>query len=194
MLGSLRRAIASALVALLALPAAAMAEGMPQLNFNNPLTLDQVGWGAVIFLIFFLLCWSWGLPQVKRVLDQRADAIASDLDAARAVKSEADGAIRELTEATARARAEAQAAISAAVDKTKREAAERAATLDAQLDARLQESEQRIAAAQSSAMRALRTVATDAATALIARLTASTPDPARVERAVGGALAARGQG
>ncbi|MBV8702614.1 MAG: F0F1 ATP synthase subunit B' [Acetobacteraceae bacterium] len=191
---SLRRAIPPAIVALVSLPAAAMAEGMPQLNFNNPLTLDQVGWGAVIFVIFFLLCWKWGLPQVQRVLDQRADAIAADLDAARAVKSEADVAMRDMTETTARARAEAQGAINAAVDKAKREAADRAAALDAQLDARLKDSEQRIAAAQTSAMRALRTVATDAATALIARLTASTPDSARVERAVGTALAARGQG
>ncbi len=194
MLGSLRRAVLPAVAALLSLPAAAMAEGMPQLNFNNPLTLDQVGWGAVIFLIFFLLCWGWGLPQVRRVLDQRADAIAADLDTARSIKSEADAAIRELTEATARARAEAQGAINAAVEKAKREAAERAAVLDAQLDARLQDSEQRIAAAQVSAMRALRTVATDAAIALVGRLTASTPDPARIERAVGAALAARGQG
>ncbi len=194
MLCSLRRAVPFVAAALLSLPAAAMAEGMPQLNFNNPLTLDQVGWGAVIFLIFFLLCWSWGLPQVKRVLDQRADAIAADLDAARSVKSEADTAVQDVAQATGRARAEAQGAINAAVDKAKRETAERAAVLDADLDARLQESEQRIAAAQASAMRALRTVATDAATALIARLTASTPDAARVERAVGAALAARGQG
>jgi F-type H+-transporting ATPase subunit b len=193
MLGSFRRTILPAAAALLSLPTAAMAEGMPQLNFNNPLTLDQVGWGAVIFLIFFLLCWQWGLPQVRRVLDQRADAIAADLDAARSVKSEADHAIRELTEATARARAEAQASISAAVEKAKREAAERAAILDAQLEARLKDSEQRIAAAQASAMRALRTVAVDAATALITRLTASPPDPTRVEGAVGTALAARGQ-
>ncbi|HJS87247.1 MAG TPA: F0F1 ATP synthase subunit B', partial [Acetobacteraceae bacterium] len=167
---SLRRAVPSAIVALVSLPAAAMAEGMPQLNFNNPLTLDQVGWGAVIFVIFFLLCWKWGLPQVQRVLDQRAGAIAADLDTARAVKSEADTAVREVAEATARARAEAQGAINAAAEKAKREAAERAAELDAQLEARLKEAEQRIAAAQASAMRALRTVAIDAATALIARL------------------------
>lgn len=191
---SLRRAVPLAAIALLSLPAAAMAAGMPQLDFKNPLTLDQVGWGAIIFLIFFLLCWLWGLPHVRRVLDQRAGAIAADLDSARSVKLEADTAMGEMTEATARARAEAQAAITAAVDQAKQESAGRAAALDAQLEARLQDSEQRIAAAQGAAMRALRSVATDAANALIARLTASEPDPARVDRAVGAALAARGQG
>lgn len=190
----IRRAVPLVAVALLSLPAAAMAEGMPQLDFKNPLTLDQVGWGAVIFVIFFLLCWKWGLPQVGRVLDQRAGAIAADLDAARAGKAEADAAASQMAEATARARAEAQAAIAAAGEKAKQESMAQIATLDAQIEERLAESERRIAAAQSSAMAAVRSVATETATALIARLTASTPDPARVDSAVGMALAARGQG
>ena len=37
-----------ALLAVL-LPTAAHAEGMPQLDFGNPLTTAQVVWGAVIF-------------------------------------------------------------------------------------------------------------------------------------------------
>jgi F-type H+-transporting ATPase subunit b len=191
---SVPRALTAAALAVLALPATAMAEGMPQLDFKNPLTLDQVGWGAVIFLILFVLCWKWGLPKVGRVLDQRARSIAADLDAARSLKAEADNAAAEMAQATARARAEAQAAISAASERAKQEAAARAATLDAEIEARLADSERRIAAAQGLAMAALRSVATDAANALIARLTSSAPDAARVDRAVGTALAARGQG
>ncbi len=191
---SLRRALPLGFAILPALPAAALAEGMPQLDLKNPLTLDQVGWGAVIFLIFFLLCWLWGLPQVSRVLEQRAGTIADDLDTARSVKAEADAAVREMSEATARSRAEAQAAINAAVNAAKQEAAERNAALDAQLEGRLREAEQSIAAARAAAMRALRGVAIDTATALVARLTAGAADPGRIERAVGEALAARGQG
>jgi len=191
---TIRRAVPLVVVALLSLPATAMAEGMPQLDFKNPLTLDQVGWGAVIFVIFFLLCWKWGLPQVGRVLDQRAASIATDLDAARAGKAEADAAASQMAAATSRARAEAQAAIGAAVDKAKQESAARTATLDAEIEERLADAERRIHAAQGSAMAAVRSVATDAASALIARLTASTPDSARVDRAVGAALAARGPG
>jgi len=66
--------------------------------------------------------------------------------------------------------------------------------LDAEIEERLADAERRIHAAQGSAMAAVRSVATDAASALIARLTASTPDSARVDRAVGAALAARGPG
>lgn len=177
----------------LLMPTAAMAAGLPQLDFNNPLTIDQAGWGAVIFVILLLLCWRWGLPKVATVLEQRAGTIAADLDAARDSKTEADAAIVEMDAAIARARAEAQAAINEAVGKAKQEAAGQAAALNARLEAQLQQAEQRIAAAQGAAMRALRTVATDAAGTLIARLTGSAPDAARVERAVGAALAARGQ-
>jgi hypothetical protein len=38
-----------ALFAALLLPTAAQAEGMPQLDFANPLTTSQVVWGAIIF-------------------------------------------------------------------------------------------------------------------------------------------------
>ncbi|HET6185074.1 MAG TPA: F0F1 ATP synthase subunit B [Acetobacteraceae bacterium] len=178
---------------LLLMPTAAFAEGMPQLNFSNPLTVDQVGWGAVIFLILFLLCWRWALPKVASVLEQRAHTIAADLDTARAAKAEADRAIAEMNTAIARARADAQAAINAAVEKAKQEAAARSATLNERLEAQLKEAEGRIAAAQASAMRALRAVAIDAADTLIARLTGTAPDAARVERAVSTLLAARGQ-
>lgn len=188
----LRRTFATAAVAVL-LPGVAMAQGMPQLNFSNPLTLGQVEWGAVIFVIFFLLCWRWALPQVGSVLEQRANTIAADLEAARHVKAEADTAAAEMTKAIAQARAEAQGAISAAVDKAKQEAAARTATLNEQLEQQLKESEQRIGAAQVEAMRALRTVAGDAANTLVERLTGTRPDPARVEQAVGAVMAARGQ-
>lgn len=187
------RLLRFATIALLLAPSAAMAEGMPQLNFNNPLTLDQVGWGAVIFVLLFLLCWKWALPKVDSVLELRASTIAADLDTARSAKAEADSAITEMDTAIVRARGEAQAAINAAVEKAKQEAAARSAVLNERLDAQLQEAEQRIAAAQTAAMRALRVVATDAAGTLIARLTGSAPDQRRVEAAVSGALAARGQ-
>jgi len=173
-------------------PAAAMAEGMPQLNFKNPLTLDQVGWGAVIFIVFFLLCWLWGLPQVSAVLERRGATIAADLDTARRTKAEADRAAEEMAQATARARAEAQAAINAALDTAKQETAAQTAELNARLETQLQEAEQRIDAARQGAMRALRQVATETAETVIQRLTGAAAEPERLNRAIGAALAARG--
>ena len=161
---------------------------MPQLNFKSPLTLSQVVWGAIIFVLLYMLVSRWALPKVASVVDDRRTRIAGDLDTARAAKTEADRAVDELREATRRARAEGQAAIAAATQQAKAEAASRNAAMDETLDARLAEAEQRIAAARTAGMGALRQVAGETATAVVTRLTGHTPDGAAVDRAVAGLL------
>jgi F-type H+-transporting ATPase subunit b len=186
-----RIALASSLAAL---PQAASATtGMPQLNFANPLTLDQVGWGAAIFVLFLLLSWVWGLPQVSSVLERRSAAIAADLEMARTAKTEADRAVAEMTDAIARARAEAQGSINAALEQAKQQAALQATALNEQLQTQLHEAELRINEARQTAMRALRQVATETAESVVARLTGIPAEPTRLQRAVAAALAARGQ-
>ncbi|HLJ06213.1 MAG TPA: F0F1 ATP synthase subunit B', partial [Acetobacteraceae bacterium] len=88
------------------LPAAAHAEGMPQLDFANPLTTSQVVWGAIIFIVLYILASRFALPQVASVLEERASHIARDLTGAQQAKTEADKAVAEVSEATAKARAE----------------------------------------------------------------------------------------
>ncbi len=186
--------IAAIASAALCLPGMAMAaEGMPQLDFGNPLTTSQVVWGAIIFIVLYILLSRWALPQVARVLDQRAATLEADLEAAHAMKSKSTEAVEELTATIARARSEAQAAINAAVDRAKQEAAAQSVALNERLETQLQAAEERIAEARSSAMGALRQVATDTATTVIQRLTGTAPEMSAVEGAVGSALAARGR-
>jgi F-type H+-transporting ATPase subunit b len=168
-------------------------EGMPQLNFANPLTLAQVVWLAIIFVVLYLLLSRWALPQVGEVLEMRAETIARDLEAARGAKAGADSAVAELTEATRQAQSGAQAEIAGAVAQAKEAAAAQAAVLNARLDAQLTAAEGQIAAARGAALGALRQVATDTAAEVVARLTGNRPDVAAVDAAVGTALAARGQ-
>lgn len=165
--------------------------GMPQLDFANPLTISQVVWLAIIFVVLYLLLSRWALPHVAAVLEMRANKIATDLDAAKAAKSDADAAVAELTTATRTAQATAQGEIAAAVATAKESAAAQSATLNARLEAQLGEAEQRIGEARAAAMGALRHVATDAATAVVARLTGAAPAAATVDAAVGVAMAAR---
>jgi F-type H+-transporting ATPase subunit b len=179
------------LAALLLLPAAAHAEGMPQLDFANPLTTSQVVWGALIFIVLYILLSRFGLPKVATVLEERAGRIAADLDAARSVKASADAAMAEMAAATAKARAEAQAAINAALDQAKAAAGAQAAQLNEKLEAQLREAETRINAARAAAMQALRQVATETAANVITRLTGISPEPTAVDGAVATALAAR---
>jgi F-type H+-transporting ATPase subunit b len=178
-------------VALL-LPGAAMAQGMPQLNFSTPLTLSQVVWGAIIFCVLWYVLAERGLPQVGSVLEERAARIGRDLEEARASKARADAGMAEAEQATARARAEAQAAIGNAAARAKQEAAAQAEVLNARLDAQLRTSEAQIAAARASAMNALRTVATDTAATVVERLTGSRADPQQLQQAIDAALSSRG--
>ena len=179
---------------LVAIPGAAWAAGMPQLDFSTPLTLSQVYWGAAIFVVLYILLSRIGLPKVGAVIEQRAVHIAADLDAAKAQKAQADAAVAELTATMQRSRAAAQGEISQAVDQAKAAAAAQATTLNARLEAQLKTAEARINEARAAAMSALHQVATDTAATVVARLTGTAPDPRRVDAAVGAALAARGQG
>lgn len=189
----LRRVIPFAVSLLL--PVSAMAAGgMPQMDFKNPLTLSQVVWGAIIFIVLYIVASRFALPKVGAVLEERAAHIARDLEAAQASKAQADSGMAEATAAIAKARNEAQTAINSALDAAKGAAAEQAATLNTRLEKQLAESEGQIAQARTQAMSALREVATETAGTIVARLTGQAPDPQRLNGAIGAALAARGAG
>ena len=176
------------------LPAAAMAAGMPQMDFKNPLTTSQVVWGAIIFAVLYIIASKFALPKVGAVLEMRAAHIAKDLEAAQASKLGADAGMAEATAAIAKARNEAQAAINAALEAAKGAAAEQGAALNARLEKQLSDAETQIALARTQAMSALREVATETAATVVARLTGQAPDPQRLSGAIGAALAARGVG
>ena len=188
------RVIPFAAAGLLMMPAAAMAKGMPQLDFTTPLTLSQVVWGAIIFAVLYILLSRTGLPMVASVLEERATKISRDLDEARAAKASADAGMMEAEQATAKARAESQGAINAALEEAKKAAAVQSETLNARLEKQLQDAEAQISQARASAMGALRQVATETAATVVTRLTGVVPDEARLDNAIGSALAARGIG
>ena len=179
------------LAALLLLPEAAEAEGMPQLDFANPLTTSQVVWGAIIFVVFYVIASRTALPKVAAVLDDRAAHITRDLEAAHQAKAASDAAVAELTSATRDAHAGAQAQIAAALATAKAAAAGQTAALNARLDAQIEAAEARIAAARTSALGALEQVATEIAQVMVARLAGAGIDPHAVDRAVAATLSAR---
>ncbi len=176
------------------LPVAARANGMPQLDFTTPLTISQVVWGAIIFVVLYIMLSRNALPLVSSVLEERASRISKDLDEARAVKARADADMTEADQATEKARAEARGSISSALNEAKQAAAAQTEQLNARLEKQLQDSEAQIAQARASAMNALRQVATETASTVVTRLTGTAPEAGRLDGAVGSALAARGLG
>ncbi|HET6608837.1 MAG TPA: hypothetical protein VFG62_19335 [Rhodopila sp.] len=180
---------------LLTLPVAAMAaEGMPQLDFANPLTTSQVVWGAIIFVVLYILLSRGGIPRVASVLEERAAKISADLDAARAAKAKADAGAEQSRVAHEQARAEAQGAINAAVGEAKDAAAKQAEALNARLDKQLHDAEAQIAQARASAMSAVRQVSTETASMVVARLSGTAPKAATLDKAIASAMTARGIG
>lgn len=182
------------LAAFLLLPTAAMAEGMPQLDFSNPLLTSQVVWGAIIFALLYVLAKQFALPKVADVLEERGAKIARDLEGAYASKTKVDAAVEEMTQATAKARADAQAAINAALEQAKAEAAQQAVELNERLERQLADSEAQIAAARAAAMGALRQVAMDTAGTMVVRLIGHAANDDRLHGAIDRALAARNAG
>lgn len=178
----------------LLMPGAAMAEGkgMPQLDFSTPLTISQVVWGAIIFIVLYILLARGGLPKVASVLDERAARISADLDAARSAKAKADADAETARVAREKARAEAMGAINSAADEAKAAAAAQSDELNARLDKQLKDAETRIASARAASLGAVRQVATEAATVVVSRLSGTAVNEAALNQAVSTAMAARG--
>jgi F-type H+-transporting ATPase subunit b len=167
------------------------ASGMPQLQFGNPLTLGQLFWGAVIFLVLYLVLSRSALPRVASVLDERRNRIEGDLDAAKLARNEADRAIDELRRARHDAAVEANAIVDTVVAEARAAAAARTAEMNARLGEEIERAERSVAEARQTAMGSIRGVASETAQVLVERLVGRPADPALVDAKVDGALAAR---
>ena len=167
----------------------ALAAGMPQLDFANPLTKWQVIWGAVIFVLLYLLLSNSALPRVASVLEQRRSRIEGDLEAAREAKSEADRAVEMLRQERRAAAAEAQANLDRVIAEAREQAVVRTREMNARLETELAAAEAQIGAERQRAMASLRTIASDTAQLLVERVTGLPADRSLVETRVDGALA-----
>ena len=185
------RIVALSGLALAAAGGEASAAGMPQLQFGNPLTTGQLFWGAVIFLVLYLLLSRSALPRVASVLDERRRRIEGDLDAAKAARNEADRAIDELRRARREAAAEAAGIVETVVTEAREHATAAAHEMNARLDAEIARAEAGVAGARQAALGSLRPVATETAQLLVDRLIGAAVDHALVERKVDGVLAVR---
>ncbi len=183
------RRLAISLVLVL-LPAGSRADStLPQMDFHNPLTGDQLVWMVVILVALYLALSRWGLPRMGAVLEHRAGIIARDLAAAQAAKEQADAAVKALHATLKDARAKAHAEVAEAVAAAKASAAAEAAKANAELEIRLAAAEARIAQARAAALAALRPVAEHAAATMLARLTGAPADQAALAPRLDSALA-----
>jgi F-type H+-transporting ATPase subunit b len=149
---------------------------------------SQLFWLAITFAALYLLASRVLLPRVGGIIDARAGKIEGDLAEAQRFKGEADAANAAYEKALADARGRAQALANATREKQAAEAESKRKSLEQQLDAKLTEAEKTIAATKTAAMGNVRSIATEAASAIVQRLTGTEPSAQALTAAVGDAL------
>jgi F-type H+-transporting ATPase subunit b len=152
--------------------------------FQKDTFASQLLWLAIFFVALYLLASKIALPRVGSILAERRARIAADFAAAERMKDEADAAIAVYEKALADARARAQAMAGETRDKLHRQAEAERKALEEILNARMAAADKSIAATKAAAMANVRGIAEEAAIAIVARLTGTTPSRAAVAAAV----------
>jgi F-type H+-transporting ATPase subunit b len=143
---------------------------------------------AVAFVALYLIVARIALPRVGRLLDERQDAIEADLAAAQKLKDESDAALKAYENELAAARARAHAISAETREKLNAASDAERKTLEERLSHKLIEAEKSIAATREAAMSNVRSIAAEAAAAIVQRLTGLTPDGKTVTSAVDASL------
>src|SRR5277367_1800687 len=143
---------------------------------------------AVAFVALYLIVSRIALPRVGSVLDARQNAIEGDLAQAQKLKDESDAALKAYESELAAARSRAQAIGAETREKLNATSEAERKTLEERLALKLADAEKTIASTREAAMSNVRGIATDAAAAIVQRLTGVQPDARSVNSAVDASL------
>ena len=143
---------------------------------------------AIAFILLYVIVSKFALPRVGGVIESRLGKIEGDIAEAERLKGESDSAMQAYESELATARANAQAIGSDIRDKLNKQADAERKTLEDRLAAKLTEAEKSIAATRATAMGNVRSIATDAASAIVQRLVGAAPDAKAIEQAVAATL------
>jgi len=149
---------------------------------------SQIFWLILTFVALYLLMSRVALPRVGSILEQRRRRIEADLAEAQRTKDDSAAASAAHEKALAEARERAHTLANATREKAAAAAAARRTAVEAELRAHIGEAEKAIAATRSAAMMRVRDIASDAAGAIVERLTGIQAPTQEVAEAVGRAL------
>jgi F-type H+-transporting ATPase subunit b len=168
------------------IPPSEHGKGFPP--FDATTFASQLLWLAVTFVALYLLMSRVALPRVGAILESRKQRIEGDLAEAQRLKEQSDAAIAAHEKALSEARGRAQALANETIQKQAAAAEANRKELDARLNARIAEAEKSISATRTAAMANVHGIATEAAAAIVERLTGATPTEPDVAAAVTEAL------
>lgn len=156
--------------------------GLPQLDFTT--FPSQIFWLVVTVVVLYLLMTRIALPRIATVLEERADAIADDLDKAEEFKQMAVDAEKAYDQALADARAKSREIAAETRAEIQKDVDAAMAKADAEIAARTAEGQKRIGEIRDSAMDAVEQVANDTGAAIVDALLPGTADADAIKAAV----------
>jgi F-type H+-transporting ATPase subunit b len=143
---------------------------------------------VIAFVVLYIIVSRVALPRVGALIDARQNRIEGDLAEAQKLKDESEAALKAYEADLAAARSKAQAIGAETREKLNAAAEAERKTLEDRLAAKLADAEKTIAASRATAMSNVRGIAADAASAIVQRLTGTTPDGSTVASAVDASL------
>jgi F-type H+-transporting ATPase subunit b len=159
--------------------------------FQSETFASQLIWLAIAFVLLYVLMAKLALPRVNSIIDARQKHITDDLAEASRLKTESETAVAVYEKALADARARAQAIANETRERQQAQANTRRKTLEEELNIKLAAAEKTIAATKQAAMSNVRTIAEDAARAIVERLIGQAPNESVVAAAVTDVLKGR---
>ncbi len=143
---------------------------------------------TVAFVALYIIVSRFALPRVGGIIDARHNAIEGHLSEAQKLKDQSDAALKAYEGELAAARSRAQAIGAETREKLNASAEAERKALEAKLAGKLADAEKQIAATLTAAMGNVKSIAADAAGAIVQRLTGTTPDASAVAKAVDASL------
>ena len=142
----------------------------------------------IAFVALYLIVSRIALPRVGSLLDARQNAIDTDLAEAQKLRDDSSEALKAYESELAAARSRAQAIGNETREKLNAASEIERKRLEERLSLKLAEAEKSIASTRANAMRNVRGIAAEAASAIVQRLTGVAPDGKSVDSAVDASL------
>jgi F-type H+-transporting ATPase subunit b len=152
--------------------------------FQGSTYASQVLWLALTFAFLYWFMAKVVVPRIGGIIADRATRIATDLDDAATMKAKSDEAGAAYEKALADARAKAQGLAQETRDKAAAASSQRRMALESALSAKVAKAEADIGAMKAKAMGNVSSIAGDAASAIVERLTGVAPAKAAVVSAL----------
>jgi F-type H+-transporting ATPase subunit b len=156
--------------------------------FQRETFASQLVWLVIAFVLLYALAAKFALPRVGGIFAARRERKEADVAQAQRLREEADAALAGYEKALADAHSRGQSIASETHTRLTAEGEARRKTLEAELNVKLAEAERQISATKQSAMANVRTIAAEAAAAIVERLIGSAPPEPAVAAAVDDAL------